>query len=98
MSAVASESDERRVLILPPTRRDGDVTCALLRHAGLECDVVANAKALASQIGAPIGAIVLTDAVVGDPGLRFVLEAIDSQPQCFINDHCVIFPWGASVV
>ena len=23
---------------------------------------------------------------------------IDSQPQCFINDHSVIFPWGAGVV
>jgi len=23
---------------------------------------------------------------------------IDSQPQCFINDHCAIFPWGTSLV
>lgn len=81
MSAVALESDERKVLILPPTRRDGDVTCALLRQAGLDCGVVANASVLASQISAPMGAIVLTDAVVSDPGLRFVLDAIDSQPQ-----------------
>jgi len=66
---------------LPPTRRDGDVTCALLRDVGLDCDVVANAKVLASRISAPIGAVVLTDAVVGDPGLHFVLEAIDNQPQ-----------------
>ena len=81
MSARAFESHERKVLVLPPTRRDGDVTCALLRDVGLDCAVVANANALASQIGAPIGAIVMTDAAVSDPGLPLVLQAIDSQPQ-----------------
>jgi PAS domain S-box-containing protein len=69
------------VLVLPPTRRDGDVTRALLRDFGLDCDVAENAKILASQIGEPIGAVVMTDAVVTDPGLPFILEAIDSQPQ-----------------
>jgi PAS domain S-box-containing protein len=81
MSAQAFEKQERRVLVLPPTRRDGDVTCALLRNAGLDCDVVANARILATQIGASVGAVVLTDAVVSDPGLTFVLDAIDRQPQ-----------------
>jgi PAS domain S-box-containing protein len=81
MSAQVFEKQERKVLVLPPTRRDGDVTCALLRNAGLDCDVVANAKVLASQIGARVGAVVLTDAVVFDPGLASVLDAIDQQPQ-----------------
>jgi PAS domain S-box-containing protein len=81
MSARAFESHERKVLVLPPTRRDGEVTCALLRDIGLDCAVVANANALASQISAPIGAIVMTDAAVGDPDLPLVLQAIDSQPQ-----------------
>ena len=67
--------------MLPPTRRDGDVTCALLRNAGLQCDVVANARILAAQIGASVGAVVLTDAAVLDPGLTSVLDAIDRQPQ-----------------
>jgi PAS domain S-box-containing protein len=81
MSARAFESHERKVLVLPPTRRDGNVACALLRDVGLDCDVVADANTLASQIGAPIGAIVMTDAAIGDPGLPLVLEAIDHQPQ-----------------
>jgi PAS domain S-box-containing protein len=81
MSARAFESQETRVLVLPPTRRDGDVTCTLLRNAGLDCDVVANARTLASQISASVGAVVLTDAVVWDPGLTGVLDAIDRQPQ-----------------
>ena len=81
MSAQAFENQERKVLVLPPTRRDGDVTCALLRNAGMDCDVVANARVLASQISAPVGVVVLTDAVVLDPGLTSVLEAIARQPQ-----------------
>jgi PAS domain S-box-containing protein len=81
MAARAFTSLERKVLILPPTRRDGDVTCALLRDVGLDCDVVANAKILASQIGTSVGAVVLTDAVIADPGLHCVLDAIDQQPQ-----------------
>ena len=81
MATQALENRERRVLVLPPTRRDGDVTCAMLRNVGLDCDVVGNARMLASRLSAPIGAVVLTDAVVGDPDLSSVMEALDHQPQ-----------------
>jgi signal transduction histidine kinase/ActR/RegA family two-component response regulator len=81
MATQALENRERRVLVLPPTRRDGDVTCAMLRNVGLDCDVVGNARMLASQLSTTIGAVVLTDAVVGDPDLSSVMEALDHQPQ-----------------
>jgi signal transduction histidine kinase/ActR/RegA family two-component response regulator len=81
MSTQALENRERRVLVLPPTRRDGAVTCAMLRNVGLDCDVVGNARMLASRLSASIGAVVLTDAVVGDPDLSSVMEALDHQPQ-----------------
>jgi two-component system, sensor histidine kinase len=81
MATQALENRERRVLVLPPTRRDGDVTCAMLRNVGLDCDVVGNARMLASRLSSSIGAVVLTDAVVGDPNLSSVMEALDHQPQ-----------------
>ena len=81
MATQELENRERRVLVLPPTRRDGDVTCAMLRNVGLDCDVVGNARMLASQLSTSIGAVVLTDAVVGDPDLSSVMEALDHQPQ-----------------
>jgi len=81
MSIQALETQERKVLVLPPTRRDGDVTCALLRDVGLDCDVVGNAKMLASQLNTSIGAVVLTDVAVADPGLSSVMDALDHQPQ-----------------
>ncbi|MDP9008073.1 MAG: ATP-binding protein [Pseudomonadota bacterium] len=81
MAVQAFENGDRKVLVLPPTRRDGDVTCAMLRNVGLDCDVVRNARMLASQLSTSIGAIVLTDAVVGDPELSSVMDALDHQPQ-----------------
>ena len=81
MSIQVLENQERKVLVLPPTRRDGDVTRALLRDVGLDCDVVGNARMLASQLNTPIGAVVLTDAAVADPGLSSVMDALDHQPQ-----------------
>ncbi len=81
MAAPAFDGHDRKVFVLPPTRRDGDVTCILLRDAGLDCDVVANAQSLAAHMNSSIGAVVLTDAVVNDPGLSSVLDAIERQPQ-----------------
>jgi PAS domain S-box-containing protein len=81
MSMQVLENQERKVLVLPPTRRDGDVTCALLRDVGLDCDVVGNARMLASQLNTCIGAVVLTDAAVADPDLSSVMDALDHQPQ-----------------
>jgi len=81
MSVQVVGNQERKVLLLPPTRRDGDVTRALLRDVGLDCDVVGNARMLAAQLNTTIGAVVLTDAAVADPGLSSVMDALDHQPQ-----------------
>ncbi len=81
MSARVVANQERKVLVLPPTRRDGDVTRALLRDVGLDCDVVGNARMLASQLNTSIGAVVLTDAAVADPGLSSVMDALERQPR-----------------
>ncbi|HXI49431.1 MAG TPA: ATP-binding protein [Steroidobacteraceae bacterium] len=81
MSVQVAASEERKVLVLPPTRRDGAVTCALLRDVGLDCDVVGNARMLASQLSTSIGAVVLTDAAVADPGLSSVMDALERQPR-----------------
>jgi signal transduction histidine kinase/DNA-binding response OmpR family regulator len=81
LSAQALPNRESKVLILPPTRRDGDVTCAMLENVGLECDVVGNARMLASRLDTSTGAVVLTDAAVVDPDLSAVMEALERQPR-----------------
>jgi signal transduction histidine kinase/ActR/RegA family two-component response regulator len=80
MTTAVRRANDYLVLILPPTRRDGEVTRTVLERAGLECTVYAGTAALAEQIGAGTGAIVLTDALAGDPGASEVVAALRLQP------------------
>jgi signal transduction histidine kinase len=72
-------ADEYRVLIVPATRRDGEVSCAVLERAGLTC-AICEPTALAKLIVAGIGAVILTDAVAADPRMRQVTAALENQP------------------
>jgi two-component system, sensor histidine kinase len=72
--------DDRRVLILPPTRRDGEVTRELVRRSGLSCVVCQDAALLAGEMQAGAGALLLTDAALSSPGFERVLEQLGAQP------------------
>jgi signal transduction histidine kinase/ActR/RegA family two-component response regulator len=80
MTSAVSHANDYLVLILPPTRRDGEATRTVLERAGLECTVYAGTAALIEQIDAGAGAIVLTDALAGDPGASEVVAALRRQP------------------
>jgi signal transduction histidine kinase len=72
--------DERRVLILPPGRRDGEVTQSLLARHGLSCVVCSSAPAVAKEIARGAGALVLTDAALSAAGFELVLAELARQP------------------
>ena len=78
--APTSRSNDFRVLLLPPTLRDGRVTSAFLERAGLTCFQCEDAASLAEQIGSGMGAVVITDALATDPLLPRVIEALAGQP------------------
>jgi len=79
MPAEPTPGADYRVLILPPTRRDGEVTCAVLERAGMSCLVCDDAAALAEEIQAGFGAIVLTDAIAGDGNFARLTATLDRQ-------------------
>ncbi len=79
MNNDASSGDER-ILIVPPTRRDGEVTRLLLGRAGFACKVCADLKDLAAEVPAGVGVVMLTDKSLFDPGLAAVLAALAEQP------------------
>jgi signal transduction histidine kinase len=79
MSEVLTESEER-VLVLPPTRRDGEATCEVLARSAIHCSVCGDPLNLAAQIGRGIGAIIITDAVAADPRTAAIITALNSQP------------------
>jgi signal transduction histidine kinase len=72
--------DDRRVLIFPPSRRDGEVTRDLIQRAGLPCLVCHQATLLAEEMNAGAGCLVLTDAALASAGIDDVLAVLDRQP------------------
>src|ERR1700754_801007 len=80
MTHEASTGAEKRVVILPPTRRDGEVTCQILERSAIQCAVCGDPLQLAAQIESGIGAIVITDAVASDPRSAAIIAALTSQP------------------
>ncbi len=80
MNAAAQAEDGYRVLILPHTRRDGDVASALLRRSGIACEVLDSAATLALALREPVGAVVVTDAALRDPHFDRVTAALGGQP------------------
>jgi signal transduction histidine kinase/ActR/RegA family two-component response regulator len=80
MTVEANPEAELRVLILPPTRRDGEVTCGVLQRAGIPCAVCGDPIALASHISAGLGAIIITDALAVDPRVSHITGALNAQP------------------
>jgi signal transduction histidine kinase/ActR/RegA family two-component response regulator len=71
---------ENRVLVLPATRRDAEVSEALLRRAGLLCVVCADVKALTAAARESVGALLLTDHVFHDPDIDTLLMLLAEQP------------------
>jgi signal transduction histidine kinase len=72
--------DKRRVLVLPPGRRDGEVTRALLEQAQVQCLVCNDAPTLAREIAAGAAAVVLTDVALSAPGFDQVQAVLSCQP------------------
>jgi signal transduction histidine kinase/ActR/RegA family two-component response regulator len=70
----------QRVLVLPPTRRDGEVTLALLAQAGLDGVVCATPEALGAQVVQGVAVVVLTEAALCDPSIEALLCVLAQQP------------------
>ncbi len=72
--------NEQRVLIFPPSRRDGEATRGVLRRAGLSCAVCHGAAEVAHEIDAGAGALIMTDAALALPSFQTILTCLSQQP------------------
>ncbi|HJT33033.1 MAG TPA: hybrid sensor histidine kinase/response regulator [Pirellulales bacterium] len=71
---------EQRILHVPPTRRDGEVTVALLATAGLHCTRCRDLDELSVEVAAGAGAVLLTEESLTAPGIGQLLRVIHEQP------------------
>lgn len=72
--------DDRRVLIFPPGRRDGEATRELLERAGLGCCVRYSAREICEEVQIGAGVIVLTDVALMAENFALVTEQLKRQP------------------
>jgi signal transduction histidine kinase/ActR/RegA family two-component response regulator len=72
--------DERRVLIYPPSRRDGEATRLLLSRAAVASAVCLDAAEVVREMARGAAALVITDAALSNPGIECILQALAGQP------------------
>jgi two-component system, sensor histidine kinase len=69
-----------RVLLVTPTRRDGEVTCSLLQRAGMHAVICRDLGDAAEQVELGVGTLVLTDLALIDPAMNEVISVLQRQP------------------
>jgi len=74
------QSEEKRVLIVAPTARDGEITRSLLAKAGLTCVVCENLNHLVKELHVGAGAVLLTEEAITREGIDELLTMVDKQP------------------
>jgi PAS domain S-box-containing protein len=81
MSAQADQAAlETRVLLLPPTRRDGEVTSDLLTSAGMTCVACRGVAQLCDELALGAGAVLLTEEAINFDGMHEFLKRLHEQP------------------
>jgi signal transduction histidine kinase/ActR/RegA family two-component response regulator len=80
MNADANAAYSERVVVVPPTRRDGEVTLAILGRAGIDCELAPDVGAAATLVMRGIGALILTDVSLVAPEMLHMVQALAAQP------------------
>src|SRR5580704_7261096 len=73
-------SEEKRVLLVAPTARDGEITRSLLAKAGLTCVVCKNLNHLVKELHVGAGAVLLTEEAITGEGIDELLTTVEKQP------------------
>ncbi len=76
----ANSASDLRVLVVAPTRRDGQVTCDLLAKASIAWAICSTLEQSVVEIERGAGALLLTDNVVTPGGLDQLLDRLRAQP------------------
>jgi signal transduction histidine kinase/DNA-binding response OmpR family regulator len=74
------QSYEKRVLLVAPTVRDGEITRSLLAGAGLTCILCKNLDQLVKEVHTGAGAVFLTEEAMTAEGIDEFLTTLHKQP------------------
>ncbi len=76
----ANDALDLRALIVAPTRRDAEVTFALLTKANVLCEVSPTLEEGVAEIARGAGVLLLTESVVTAEGVDKLLDCLHRQP------------------
>jgi signal transduction histidine kinase len=71
---------ENRVLVVPPTVKDGHVTQELLSKSGLNSHCCRNLSEVCTELSAGAGALLLTEEAVTSHDIQALLDVLQHQP------------------
>ena len=80
MAQTAAVANDLRVLVVPPTRRDGEITRKLMHGAATACVTCADIATLISHIEDGVGVVLLTERSLSDPHFPRLLSLLKQQP------------------
>ena len=75
-----ARSEEKRVLLVAPTRRDGEITRSLLAKAGLMCVTCEDLNHLVKELRVGAGVVLLTEEAITGKGIDELLTTVENQP------------------
>jgi signal transduction histidine kinase/ActR/RegA family two-component response regulator len=72
---------ERRVLVLAPTGKDGTLVQAMLRRAGIDCELCFDVASLAATVEGEVGAMLVAEEAIANAGsMEAVADIVRRQP------------------
>jgi PAS domain S-box-containing protein len=74
------DSRAMRVLLLAPTKKDADITCALLERGGIICEISQTLFDLVREIQTGVGAVLMTEDALGMEGMEAFSAVLKDQP------------------
>ena len=77
--AAARTMIEQRVLLLAPTGRDAQLTCAFLASHNVRCDVFPTIGAMCDALAEGAGALIISEESIVQDG-RCLIDAVSAQP------------------
>lgn len=80
MTETEAQASELRVLLKMVTSKDASMVIRLLARSGITAETCADASALAGEMSAGAGAVVIAEEVLADQGFGRVMFALRAQP------------------
>jgi PAS domain S-box-containing protein len=76
---VQCSTKDMRVLVVPPTARDGEITLSLLSHAGLSGTILSNLRDVCEEMQSGVGALLITAECLKSDSIRDLIMWVQQQ-------------------